>query len=54
MVDRFKVDAVNEVQSLTGGGANMASMGITAFEPQKMSAGISSPALDPNVGAPKL
>ncbi len=49
MAQRFAVEAVNEVQSLTGGGADFNSMGIKAFEGPKAEVSLAKPAPANNV-----
>ncbi len=52
MAQRFEVGQINEIQSLTGSGADMASMGIKAFEAAKPAINAPQPAPNITVGGP--
>ena len=45
-VQRFEVGAVNDLQTLTGGGANYQQMGLEGFKPQAPEVSAPKPALD--------
>jgi len=48
MVQRFAVEAVNDIQPLTAEGANYGVMGMQAFEPEQPAVSLAKPAL--NIG----
>lgn len=50
MAQRFAVEGLNEIQSLTGGGADMASMGLKSFEPAKPEVSLAKPSV--SIGGP--
>ena len=49
MAQRFAVEAINDVQSLTGGGADYSAMGMKAFEGPKAEVSLAKPAPANNV-----
>ena len=50
MAQRFAVEEISNVQSLTGAGADYGSMGMKAFEPAKPEVSLAKPS--PAIGGP--
>lgn len=50
MAQRFAVEEINNVQSLTGAGADFGSMGMKGFEPLKPEMNMTKPS--PSIGGP--